>query len=142
MSVDINTLDQYDGKQVILHVVQDDGSAKELEGKVEAGSPVGLAFKEKGKRDVEFIEPEKIHEIALAPEKAKTLSQRKLKPINEGQARQHLVDRHGNSRSAVNKMSDEDALKEHESIDHDDLGHRHVSDDDDDENGTEESGEE
>jgi hypothetical protein len=140
MTVDISTLDQYDNKQVILHVAQQDGSAKEMEGKVEAGSPIGVAFKEKGKRDVEFIEPNDIVEIALAPDKPKNISQRKLKPITDTQARQHLVDRHGFLRSQVNKMTDDEAFKEHNAIDHDDLGHRHVSEDDD-ENG-EDSGEE
>lgn len=138
MPVDPATLEEYDGKQVLLTVIQEDGSAKEFEGKIEAASPAGVAFKEKGKRDVELVEPDKIEEIALAPIKPKSLPQKKLKPVTENTVRQHLLDRHGYDRSVVNGMTDDQAFKEHEDIDHDDLGHKHVEpDDDEDENGDE-----
>lgn len=140
MPVDPATLEKYDGKQVLLTVIQEDGSAKEFEGKIEAASAAGVAFKEKGKRDVELVEPNKIEEIALAPIKPKSLPQKKLKPVTETTVRQHLLDRHGYDRSVVNGMTDEQASKEHEDIDHDDLGHKHVEpDDDEDENGEEDS---
>lgn len=136
MSVDPMTLAEFSGKQVILHVLQDDGTVAELEGKVEDASEVGMAFKEKGKRDVDLVFPDKIEEIALAPSKPKTISQKKLKPAVESTVRQHLADRHGWLRSEINKLSDEDAFAQHENLDHDDLGHKHVAADDDaDENG-------
>ena len=134
MSVDPSTLEQFSGKQVILHLIDEDGSVKELTGKVEDASEVGMAFKEKGKRDVDLVLPNQIEEIALAPEKPKTLAQKKLKPVTETAARQHLLDRHGYERSVVNGMSDDSAFAEHEDIDHSDLGHRHVEPDLDDEN--------
>lgn len=124
--VDATKLADFEGKQVILTLAADDGTASELEGKVEAASAQGIAFKEKGKRDVDLVLPEKIVEIALAPSKPKSLIQKKLKPVTESTVRQHLVDRHGASRSAMNKMSDADAFKFHADVDHADLGHKHV----------------
>lgn len=131
MSVDPKTLEEFDGKQVILTLKQEDGSASEQEGKIEAASEAGVAFKEKGKRDVDLIMPDQIEEISLAPSKPKKLVQKKLKPVMLGTVRQHLVDRHGYDLSVVNEMDDEKALKEHEDIDHKDLGHKHEADDED-----------
>lgn len=125
-------LAKFDGKQVILHVIQDDGSAAELEGKVEAASESGLAFREKGKRDVDLLEPSQIEEIALAPAKPKKVTQKKLKPISEQNIRQHLVDRHGMTRTEAGQLTDAEAFEKHENIDHADLGHRHVMEDEDD----------
>lgn len=134
MSVDPSTLEQYDGKQVIIHLIQEDGSVKEFEGKVEAASAEGMAFKEKGRRDVELVLPGQIEEISAAPVKPKSLTQKKLKPVAETSVRQHLLDRHGYDRPTVNQMSDEQAFAEHEDIDHSDLGHKHEDEDDENEN--------
>ena len=125
----VQNLEEYTGKMVILTVKQDDGSAKQLEGKVEAASDQGIAFKEKGKREVDLVLPDKIDEIAVAPEKPKTLAQKKLQPIADSAVRQHLLDRHGMSRTKVNKMSEAEAVELHNSIDHSDLGHRHEAKD-------------
>lgn len=127
MSVDATTLVNFEGKQVILHFIEEDGSVSEKTGKVDGASEFGIAFKEKGKREVALIEPHQIEEIDLAPEKPKSLSQKKLKPIAVANARQHLLDRHGYTRTAVNAMSDEQAGEEHDGIDHSDLGHRHLT---------------
>src|SRR3954447_9273057 len=105
MTADPSTLESFDGKQVILTLVKSDGSASEVEGKVEAASSAGVAFKEKGKRDVDLIEPDSIEEIALAPVKPKNLPQKELREVTESSARQHLMDRHGYDRSVVNSMS-------------------------------------
>ena len=135
MSVDTSTLEQYSGKQVILHTKDESGDLIEREGKVEAASEFGMAFKEKGKRDSELVEPDQIEEIALAPTKPKKLAQKKLKPVTDNTVRQHLLDRHGLTRTQVNELSDEQAWDYHDELDHSDLGHRHVEpDDDDDEN--------
>lgn len=141
MTVNPQSLEEFSGKQVILHLRQEDGSVKELEGKVEDASEVGMAFKEKGKRDVDLVLPDQIEEIALAPSKPKTLAQKKLKLVTESNARQHLLDRHGYDRSVVNGMDDGKAFSEHEDIDHSDLGHKHAAEDEDestDEAGTDE----
>lgn len=138
MPVNPDTLEKFDNKQVILHVIDGD-TLKELEGKVEAASAAGIAFKEKGKREVDLIEPVNVEEIALAPTKPKNLPQKKLKLVAENNARQHLLDRHGYDRSVVNGMEDDQAFAEHEDIDHSDLGHKHVEPDEDEgESGTDE----
>lgn len=128
MTVAANTLEQYSGKQVILHVVNNEGGLDELEGKVESASEVGMAFKEKGKRDLRLIEPSQIEEIDLAPEAPRKAPQKKLQQVSEKGARQHLLDRHGYLRSWANEVSDEEAFAEHSGIDHSDLGHRHLTD--------------
>lgn len=138
MSVDLNTLDQYDGKQVILTLAASNGDAIEREGKIEAGSIAGIAFKEKGKRDVELIEPDEIVEIAEAPEKPKKLLIKKLKAASVNNARAHLADRHGWSRSELNNMTDDEAFNLHDELDHDDLGHKHLVEEDDEEDSEEE----
>lgn len=126
MTVDVNTLESFSGKKVTLTLKGEDGSAVQLTGKVEAASSSGIAFKESGKRDVDLVMPGDIEEIALAPEKAKKTTQKKLQLIEAKNVRQHLVDRHGVKRSEVDPLSDDDAFKMHEGIDHSDLGHVHV----------------
>lgn len=128
MTVAANTLESYTGKQVILHVVNDENGLDELEGTVVSASEVGMAFKEKGKRDLRLIEPGQIDEIDVAPEAPKKVAQKKLQQVTESTARQHLLDRHGYLRSWANEVSDEEAYAEHESVDHSDLGHRHLTD--------------
>jgi len=130
MPVDPKSLEQFEGKQVILHKITDDG-LQELEGKIEAASEFGVAFKERGKRDSDLVEPGQIEEIALAPSKPKKLSQKKLKPVTDSTVRQHLLDRHGYELGVVNEMSDDAALREHDDIDHTELGHLHVAEDED-----------
>lgn len=126
MSVDPSTLESFTGKNVVLHRLVD-GTVQELEGKVESASAVGVAFKEKGKRDIELVMPSDVENIDVAPDKPKSLAQKKLKLVTEKNVRQHLLDRHGDSRKAVSAESDEDALARHEAIDHSDLGHKHVA---------------
>lgn len=143
MSVDASTLEQFQGKQVILHVIDTEkNEVIEKEGKVEAASEYGMAFKEKGKRDSDLIEPAQIEEITLAPSKPKKLAQKKLKEVTESTARQHLLDRHGYERSVINGVDDEAAFKEHADIDHSDLGHKHVSEDEDGDDTEAEAGDE
>ena len=127
MTVNPNDLAQFQGKNVILTVKGDDGTAKEVPGKVEGASPVGLAFKEKGKRDVILVEPGDIEDIAEAPTEAKKVTQKKIKPVKTEQVRQHLADRHGYKRSDLNGMNDAEAEEFHNKLDHTDLGHKHVA---------------
>lgn len=135
MSVDPSTLEEFSDKSVILHLKTDEG-IEELEGKVEAASAEGMAFKEKGKRDLRLVEADEIEEISLAPETPKKITQKKLKEPTLTGVRQHLVDRHGMPRSEANSMNDEKAWDLHDQIDHKDLGHKHVSEEED-ENGDE-----
>jgi hypothetical protein len=128
--VDPNTLASFTGKNVLL-TVKDGDEAKQIPGKVEGGSPVGLAFKEKGKREVKLVEPGDIEEIVEAPIELKKVTQKKVAILEKPeQARQHLADRHGYTRTDLNKLSDADAFKFHNELDHSDLGHKHVAKED------------
>ncbi len=129
MSVDPNTLEEFSEQAVLLHRILEDGSVEELEGRVEAASAAGLAFKEKGKRDVILILPQEIEEIEAAPETPKKLAQKTLKAVTRTNVRQHLLDRHGLTRPEANAMTDEAAWDMHEEADHSELGHKHEEDD-------------
>lgn len=124
VSVDPKTLENFQDKQVIL-IIEGEDQNYEFEGKVEAASEAALGFKEKGKRDMVIIEPGQIVEISLAPEKIKKITSKKMKPVADGNMRQHLADRHGLKLEEVNRMSEEDAVKYHDKLDHSALAHRH-----------------
>lgn len=125
MSVTAEELSEYVNKRVILHVIQNDGSTQEIEGKVEAASEAGMAFKEKGKSSLELYMPGQIAEIQRAPEKPKQVIRKRVNPVQLGQARQHLVDRHGVPISWAKDNTEEAAFEYHEQLDHSDLGHKH-----------------
>jgi len=127
MPVDPKTLSQYHKKDVILVALDDEGNAHEYEGYCQGASAAGLAFKEKGKRDTVLVEPSKIEDIREAPSKPRKMIQKKMKPITEGNVRQHLVDRHGLSLKEGNELTEEEAAKAHSALDHSGLGHRHVA---------------
>lgn len=125
-----NDYEKFIGKKVVLVQLLDKPNekgegAEELEGTLEAVAGEMVMFKQKGKTSPTLIETSKIDNIDHAPEKAKNLTARKLKPIDFGQARAHLLDRHGMTLAQVNEMSEKDALALHEQIDHDGLGHVH-----------------
>ena len=128
MSVTAQELKEHDGKKVVIHVIQPDDSLKELEGKIEAVGPQGFAFKEKGKGSADLYELSQIDSIQLVNEGPKKIRQKKLKPVEEGQVRAHLVDRHGMPVSKANSMDEKAATELHNRIDHKDLGHRHEAD--------------
>lgn len=113
------------GKRVVLHLKQADNTLVELEGKIEAASEAGFAFKEKGKSSLDLYDSAQVEEIQVAPEKPKSIPQKKLKPIDVGQARQHLADRHGISMKWIKENTEQAAFAYHQTIDHRDLGHRH-----------------
>lgn len=125
MAVAVADLVKANGKRVVLHVVQEDGTLQEIEGKIEAASEAGIAFKPKGKSSLDLLEPNKIEELQVAPEKPKAVTRKKLKPIELGQARQHLADRHGISMEWLKNNTEEAAFAYHEQLDHADLGHKH-----------------
>lgn len=125
MSVDVKTLEALAGKQVILHLIQEDGSVSEINGKIEAAAEYGIAFKEKGKRDVDLVELSSIDEVVEAASKPRGLPQKKLRAVTVASARTHLLERHGLTRTEVNRLTDEEAFDQHNEIDHTDLGHDH-----------------
>ncbi len=126
MAVEAAELESFINKKVILHTINDDDSTTEREGKVEAASEGGIAFKEKGKSSLDLYEVKQIEEIAAAPETPKKIRQKRLDPVETGRVRQHLVDRHGMPVSRANSMDEKAATELHDKIDHADLGHKHA----------------
>lgn len=120
-------LTQFDGKKVIVQHQDGEGNVVETEGTVQTGNELGLLIKPKGKASVEIIEAATIEGVELAPEKAKKVGVKWLKDVELGQARQHLLDRHGATVTEVNALNEQQAFEAHADIDHEaeDLGHRH-----------------
>jgi hypothetical protein len=129
MTSTVTDYSEYVGKKVILTRKLEDGSADEVEGTVEVANAGGILIKPKGKVQMVLIEGENVEQVVLAPDSAKKLKAKKLKPITLGQARSHLLERHGGTLTEVNSMTEEEAFSFHESLDHDaaDLGHVHVA---------------
>lgn len=144
MSVTASDLTQYVDKKVTLvrnlAKPNDNGeTAEELDGTVAAVAGDAIMFKPKGKTNALLVELGDIESIDFAKEKAKTLSRKTLKMVTYGQARTHLLERHGYTLTEINSMSEADALRLHNGIDHEaaDLGHVH-KDKAEDEGGTDE----
>lgn len=123
---------QYTGKKVVVTRNLEDGTAGEIEGTVQIGSAIGLLLKPKGKSGAELIEAESIEQVVEQAEAPKKLTRKVLKPIPYGQARTHLLERHGATLTDINGVSEEEALAIHAEIDHeaDDLGHTHKAPED------------
>lgn len=119
-------LEDYSEKTVEL-VVNREGEEVTLQGKIELASEVGVAFKPRRKRDVDFIEPSDIISIKEVEESGSDLKQKKLPPLEPAKVRAHLIDRHGAPLSQVNALSPEQAVELHNKIDHSDLGHKHLT---------------
>lgn len=124
--------DKFVGKRVVLtrnlKTANEKGElAVEIEGSLEAANALGVMLKPKGQVKADIIDLSEVEEIRLAPEKAKALKAKPLKIIELGQAKSHLLERHGLTLKEVNGLSEEDAFEFHESIDHveRDLGHVH-----------------
>jgi hypothetical protein len=127
---------QFVGKKVTLtrnlaEAAPDGSTAEELEGTVEAFAGSTLLFKPKGKTTADMIEVGTLEKIDYAPDKAKKISRKKLKPVTYGQARNHLAERHGFTLKQVNGLTEKQAFEAHNGIDHEgqDLAHIHVDKD-------------
>jgi len=125
--VSLESLQPLVDKEAVLHIIQDDGSTVETPGVIMAATPAGVPFKPKGKANVELLTIERIYEASAAPNKPKSISQKKLKPITSGGMRSHLADRHGVSLAWCRENTEEAAMSFHDSMDHDDIGHKHVA---------------
>jgi len=101
--------------------------AEELEGTLVAVAGDAVMFKPKGKTNALLIDLPDVESVNFAQEKAKTLSRKTLKVVTHGQARTHLLERHAYTLAQINGMSETEAFRIHEAIDHeaDDLGHVH-----------------
>lgn len=132
MAVQAADLQQYEGKKVVLVRNLSEPNEKgeravELEGTAVKANALGVMFKPKGRTNVELIELGEIESVSLAPDGDKKIAAKMLKPVELGSAKSHLLERHGFTLGKVNGMTEEDAFKAHESIDHkaSDLGHYH-----------------
>lgn len=127
MSVAVEELQKHLEKEVTLTVIEG-GEQKKVVGTMKAATVAGVPWKEKGKAGVSLLTVDQIAAVEVAPEKPKSVTQKKLKPITEGQMRQHLADRHGIALSWCRNASEEEAVAFHNTLDHADLGHKHVAD--------------
>jgi hypothetical protein len=126
-------LSKFSGKRVtIVRILKEPGEngegAVELEGVVEVGNELGLLLKPKGKVQFELVPADEIDDIYLLPEAGKKFKATKLKHVEFGQARRHLLDRHSVNLEWANNVSEEQAMEFHASLDHEELklGHVHV----------------
>lgn len=117
-------------KTVAFTVSNSDGGETIVEGIVEAASVAGIAFRQKGKSQVQLLEIKDIVRHEVLPEKPKVLKQKTMKPVDVTRVRQHLADAHGINLNWLNSVSNEAAADFHDGLDHTDaetgpLGHRH-----------------
>lgn len=134
MSTNVIEKDDYgtlvNKKVVIVKNTTDDKgqpTTEEVEGTVQASNPLGILIKPKGKVNFDLIELKDIEEVYTPAEGDKKFTRSRLKPVEEGKMRRHLLDRHAVNLEWVNSVSEEDAVKYHDSLDHEklDLGHYH-----------------
>jgi hypothetical protein len=119
-------LDELTGKRVNLTFVpKGETDAVTQEGRIEIGSAVGLMFKEKGKSNVQLVEADSIQAVEELAAKEPNVTVKTLQPIPLGRIRQHLADRHGYTREAVNGLTEAQAQAEHDAVDHSVLAHKH-----------------
>lgn len=114
-------------KVVVVYKVDGQTDAVEQEGVAEVANEGGILFKPKGKTQMILLEASNIEEVNFIEDKPKKLDRKTLKLVQFGNARSHLLERHGFRLGDVNDMSEQDAFDLHEGIDHDteDLGHVH-----------------
>lgn len=108
---------KYANKTVILTVKEGDSTVKK-EGRIEAASDIGVAFKPKGTTQIGMIEGSTITNVEVLPEKPKVIKPKALAPCTLENVRQHLVDRHGLNLEWINKTTPEAAMEYHNDIDH------------------------
>lgn len=126
MGVTLEELQPFIDKEAVFHLIKDDNTLEQVTGTIKAATVAGVPFKRKGQSGLELTSVNKIEEIALAPAKVKSVTRKRLDPIELGKARQHLVDRHGVTVSWAKDAAEKDAFDYHATLDHDDLGHYHA----------------
>lgn len=126
MTVALEELEANAGKEVVLHVLKGDNQMEELTGTIKKATVAGVAFKPKGKSDLQLLTVDQIEEIQAAPSKPKSVTQKKIDLVPEGGMRQHLADRHGIELKWCKEATEAQAVEFHNSIDHSVLGHVHV----------------
>lgn len=119
---------QYIGKRVILSIPDDEGVLTEQEVTIQSANASALLVKPKGKTQFEIVDPSDVADVSLAPTATKKLKAKRVNPVELGQARSHLLERHGAKLAEVNELDEDQAFAAHETIDHaaGDLGHFHA----------------
>lgn len=127
MSVSTENLAQYENKKIVVVKKNEDGSASEIEGVAQAANELGILIKPKGKTNFDLVPIGDIEEIRYVEGTVKKLTRKTLKEVEFGQARNHLLERHGFTLAQVNDMDEKSAFEKHNAIDHEgsDLGHVH-----------------
>lgn len=132
MSVNPSELSKFADQKVIVQINLDKPNDKgetlvEVEGTALAANEMGILLKPKGKTQAELVEAAKIEGVVFAPQKEKEIKAKTLQPIKYGQARSHLLERHGATLTDVNGLTEEQALDYHTELNHaeTDLGHVH-----------------
>lgn len=115
---------QYIGKKIVVSLKDKEDP---LEGKVLSASAIGILIKVPRSSTPALIMASDIETdgIEVLPEKPSSLRQRAMDEVSEGKVRRHLLDCHGFQLDTINEWSEDDALAEHDSIEHDGLGHHH-----------------
>jgi hypothetical protein len=126
------SLASYEGKKIVVTVNLAEPNEKgestiEMEGTAQSANDLGILLKPKGRTNLELIEAKDIEEIRFAPEPDRKLTAKTLKDVEYGQAKQHLLDRHGLRLADVNALTEQAAFDYHAGLDHValDLGHVH-----------------
>lgn len=120
----------YKGKMVDL-VIRDESEPdgrKEVTGRIIEGNDLGVIFKAKSQRVQELINTEDILDVSEAVSaRLRVVSQKKLKQVGPSVIKRHMADYHGWGRTQLNGMSEVEAMRQHDEIDHSDLGHCHTN---------------
>lgn len=116
---DFNLVDFVD-KRVTLTTAEG-----EQVGTIKAANDAVIMFVPKGTSSPELIEVPSIVNVEAVAEKPRKLSQKAMEPVDSKKVRRHLLDYHGYQLADVNELSDVDAEKVHNGIDHSVLGHHH-----------------
>ena len=122
---------EFQGKKVIVvrnlpEPDENGAQAVEVEGLAQSANELGILIKPKGKVKLDLIPADEIEEVSFAPEKAKALKAKTLKVVEYGQARAHLLERHGVDLEWVNSVSEQEAYDYHKTLDHVELKLGHV----------------
>lgn len=130
--MDAADLTKFAGQKVIAQVKLDKPNEKgetlvEVEGTALAANEMGILLKPKGKTQAELIEAAKLEGVEFAPEKPKEIKAKTLQHVTYGNARTHLLERHGIRLTEANSLSEASALEYHTGLDHVEanLGHVH-----------------
>lgn len=126
-AIELTEIEKLVDKESELTLLAEDGTTSKVVGTVKAASAAGVAFKPKGQSSVKLLELREILAGEAAPEKPKPITQSKQKPVPEGQMRRHLATYHGISLKWCREATEEQAVEFHNGVDHSDLGHKHVA---------------